>query len=76
MTRSSFLPVALLSTAIAFGAAAPRASGGLFSSDERAKRAHAMPLKIMRDYEKSNLAPLAGWTYLQFTPEQLDKGLA
>lgn len=49
--------------------------GGLFSSDERAKRAHAMPLKILRDYEKSNLAQLAGWTYLQFTPEQLDKGL-
>jgi hypothetical protein len=50
--------------------------GGLFSQDERAKRAHAMPLKILRDYEKSNLAQLAGWTYLQFTPEQLDKGAA
>lgn len=49
--------------------------GGIWAKDgSRAKRAHAMPLKILRDYEKANLAQLAGWTYLQYTPEQLDSG--
>lgn len=51
--------------------------GGIWArkdSSDRAKRAHTMPLAILRDYEKSNLAQLAGWTYLQFTPEQLDRG--
>lgn len=49
--------------------------GGLFSKNARAQKAHAMPLKILRDYEKSNLAQLAGYTYLQFTPDQLDNGV-
>lgn len=49
--------------------------GGIWAKEgTRAKRAHAMPLKILRDYEKANLAQLAGWRYLQYTPEQLDSG--
>ncbi len=49
--------------------------GGLWAAPEsRAKKAHTLPIAILRDYEKNNLAQLAGWTYLQFTPEQLDSG--
>lgn len=50
--------------------------GGIWSKDERAKAAHAKPLKIMRDMEKSNLAQAQGWIYLRFTPTELDKGEA
>jgi hypothetical protein len=50
--------------------------GGLWSKDERAKAAHAKPMKILRDMEKSNYAQSLGFVYLRFTPEQLDKGQA
>ncbi len=50
--------------------------GGVWAkAGSRAKKAHTEPMAILRDYEKNNLAQLAGWTYLQYTPEQLDKGL-
>lgn len=49
--------------------------GGVWAKDgTRAKKAHTEPLAILRDYEKANLAQLAGYTYLQFTPDQLDSG--
>lgn len=49
--------------------------GGLWAKEgTRAKKAHTMPLAILRDYEKANLAQLVGFTYLQFTPSQLDSG--
>lgn len=38
------------------------------------KGGHSSGSGILRDYEKSNLAQLAGWVYLQFTPQQLDSG--
>ena len=31
---------------------------------------------LARDYEKSNLAQLAGWRYLQFTAEDVSEGRA
>lgn len=45
--------------------------GGLWSKVERARRAHAMPLKILRDMEKSNVAQVLGYRYFRFTPDQL-----
>jgi hypothetical protein len=44
--------------------------GGLWSKGH-AKAAHALPLGILRDYEKSNLGQEHGWTVLFFTPDQL-----
>ena len=45
--------------------------GGLWSGVADAKRAHAMPLNIMRDYEKHNAAVVLGWKVLYFVPEQI-----
>lgn len=50
--------------------------GGLWSPEARAQAAHAMPLKIMRDMEKANLAQLEGFKYFRYTPKQLDSGEA
>jgi len=51
--------------------------GGLFFKGAKAGRgAHALPTNIIRDYEKSNLAQLAGYVYLQFTPRELESGSA
>ncbi len=44
--------------------------GGLFSKG-RAKAAHAMPLGILRDMEKSNAAQLEQWTVLRYPPNKL-----
>lgn len=46
--------------------------GGLFAKG-RAGMAHAMPTSILRDMERSNLAQLAGFTYLRYTPQQLER---
>lgn len=47
-------------------------NGGVFMRNAKTGAgAHALPSNILRDYEKCNLAQLAGWTYLQFTPKQL-----
>jgi hypothetical protein len=48
--------------------------GGLFSPDANARKAHAAPVHILRDMEKSNAAQLLGFTYLRYTPQQLDSG--
>jgi hypothetical protein len=48
--------------------------GGLFVRG-RAGMAHAMPSSILRDMERSNVAQLAGFLYLRFTPKQLDSGV-
>jgi hypothetical protein len=49
--------------------------GGVWAKPgTRAKKAHTEPMAILRDYEKNNLAQLAGFRYLQYTPEQLDSG--
>lgn len=50
--------------------------GGLFMKRAKSggRGAHALPTNILRDYEKSNLAQLAGWTYLQYTPRELESG--
>lgn len=50
--------------------------GGLWSRNERARAAHAKPLKIQRDMEKSNAAQLLGFVYLRFQPKELDSGKA
>jgi very-short-patch-repair endonuclease len=44
--------------------------GGLWARGQ-AKAAHAMPIGILRDYEKNNLGQEHGWSVLFFTPEQL-----
>lgn len=38
------------------------------------KGGHSSGGGILRDYEKSNLAQLAGYKYLQFTPRELESG--
>lgn len=38
------------------------------------KGGHSSGRGLLRDYEKSNLAQMQGWTYLQFTPQQLERG--
>jgi hypothetical protein len=48
--------------------------GGLWADDDAGKRAHAMPLAILRDMEKGNAAVLLGWRVLRYTPEQLLAG--
>ena len=48
--------------------------GGLFSPNPNARRAHASPVHILRDMEKSNAAQLLGFKYLRYTPQQLDSG--
>lgn len=48
--------------------------GGLFSANVHAKAAHASPVHILRDMEKSNAAQLLGFKYLRYTPRQLDSG--
>lgn len=48
--------------------------GGLFSRDVNARKAHAAPVHILRDMEKSNAAQLLGYRYLRYTPQQLDSG--
>ena len=50
--------------------------GGLFSPDKNLQRAHAAPVHILRDMEKSNAAQLLGYRYLRYTPHQLDSGEA
>lgn len=35
------------------------------------KGAHSSGLGLLRDFEKSNLAQMAGYLYLTFTPQQL-----
>lgn len=45
--------------------------GGLFAKG-RAGMAHAMPTSIQRDMARSNLAQLAGFRYLRYTPQQLE----
>lgn len=35
------------------------------------KGGHSSGLGLLRDYEKLNLGQLAGWTILQYTPQQL-----
>ena len=40
------------------------------------KGGHSSGTGLLRDYEKSNLAQLLGWTYLVYTPRQLDSGEA
>ncbi len=47
--------------------------GGIFSRG-RAGMAHAMPTAILRDMERSNLAQLAGYVYLRYTPRELESG--
>jgi hypothetical protein len=48
--------------------------GGLFSRNVQAQLAHAAPVHILRDMEKSNAAQLLGYRYLRYTPTQLDSG--
>jgi hypothetical protein len=48
--------------------------GGLFSRHVQAQLAHAAPVHILRDMEKSNAAQLLGYRYLRYTPTQLDSG--
>jgi hypothetical protein len=53
-------------------------NGGIFRGGKgggTAKGGHSSGLGILRDMEKSNLAQLAGWTYLQFTPRELNAGV-
>lgn len=38
------------------------------------KGGHSSGKGLLRDYEKSNLAQLDGWTYLTFTPQQVAEG--
>ena len=40
----------------------------------RPKGAHNTGTALLRDYEKSNLAQLLGYVYLQATPEQIRNG--
>lgn len=40
------------------------------------KGGHNTGTGLLRDYEKANLAQLAGYLYLQFTPQQLESGAA
>jgi very-short-patch-repair endonuclease len=40
------------------------------------KGGHNTGLSLRRDYEKANLAQLAGWRYLQFTAEDVTAGRA
>lgn len=52
-------------------------NGGIFRGGKgggSAPGGHSSALGIIRDMEKSNLAQMAGWTYLQFTPCQLANG--
>ena len=37
---------------------------------------HNSPAGLKRDYNKCNLAQLAGWRYLQFTAEDVNEGKA
>lgn len=37
---------------------------------------HNSPAGLKRDYNKSNLAQLAGWRYLQFTADDVTEGKA
>src|SRR3954464_5859631 len=48
--------------------------GGLWSKGH-AKAAHALPLGILRDYEKSNLGTEGDWKVLFYTPSQLRTAL-
>ena len=48
--------------------------GGIWSKAKGAKAAHAMPLAILRDMEKSNAAQVLGYAYLRYTPTQLENG--
>lgn len=51
--------------------------GGVFMKTAKSGRgAHSLPTNILRDYEKSNLAQLMGFKYLQFTPRELESGSA
>lgn len=40
------------------------------------KGGHSSGVGILRDYEKANLAQLAGYVFLTFTPQQLESGAA
>jgi hypothetical protein len=51
-------------------------NGGIFRGGKSVMGGHSAGAGILRDMEKSNLAQLAGWTYLQFTPGQLHSGAA
>lgn len=46
-------------------------NGGIWT-----KGGHSSGRGILRDYAKSNLAQLEGWTYLVYTPQQLESGAA
>ena len=53
--------------------------GGLFAGGRRPGTAiggHSSVQGIQRDMEKGNLAQLAGFIYLRFTPDQLRNGTA
>lgn len=49
-------------------------NGGIFRGGKSVQGGHSAGKGILRDMEKSNLAQLAGFTYLQFTPQQLERG--
>jgi hypothetical protein len=52
-------------------------NGGIFRGGKgggSAAGGHSTGLGVLRDMEKSNLAQIAGWKYLQFTPRQLESG--
>jgi len=54
-------------------------NGGIFRGGKGGGSAvggHSAGVGILRDMEKSNLAQLLGYVYLQFTPQQLDSGAA
>ena len=46
--------------------------GGIYMD----KSGHKSISGLKRDYEKSNLAQLAGWRYLQFTADDVEDGKA
>lgn len=41
-----------------------------------AKSGHSTGKGIQRDYQKANAAQLLGWTYLQYTAEEIESGTA
>jgi hypothetical protein len=45
--------------------------GGIWSDNQRAKAAHALPLAIERDMEKYNAAAVLGWRVLRYTPANI-----
>lgn len=53
-------------------------NGGIFRGGKgggSGQGGHSMGVGILRDMEKSNLAQLGGWMYLQYTPRELNNGV-